>query len=73
MADRQDGGGRQPGKDRQGQGRPDAGAEQDRKREGGQSGGAASEEDIRTPGGNLRYGGGNAQGIPMVPDGEESK
>ncbi len=70
MAEKQDDGTSTAGQDQASRERPDAAAE--RRKEGGQSTEGA-DPSILTPGGNLRYGGGNAQGVPMVPDSEDSK
>jgi hypothetical protein len=50
--------------------RPDAAAE--RRKEGGQSR-EGTDPSVLTPGGNVRYGGGNAQGVPMAPDSKDDK
>jgi hypothetical protein len=71
MAEKQDEGTSTAGQDQASRGRPDAVAE--RRKEGGQSGGEGTDPSILTPGGNVRYGGGNAQGVPMVPDSEDDK
>ncbi len=70
MAEKQDDGTSTAGQDQASRERPEAAAE--RRKEGGQ----LSEEtdpSILTPGGNVRYGGGNAQGVPMVPDSKDDK
>jgi hypothetical protein len=71
MVEKQDDGTSVAGKDQAGRGQPEAAAKQ--KKESEQSGGEGTDPSILTPGGNVRYGGGNAQGVPMVPDSEDSK
>jgi hypothetical protein len=70
MAKKQDGGTSMTGNDQVDRGQPE-GVEQ--KKEGGQSGGEGTDPSILTPGGNVRYGGGNAQGVPMVPNSKDDK
>jgi hypothetical protein len=70
MAEKQDDGTSMARQDQAGQGHPGTA---ERQKEGGQPGGEGTDRSILTPGGNVRYGGGNAQGIPMVPDSEDSK
>jgi hypothetical protein len=69
MAEKQDDGTSTVGQDQASRG-PEAAAE--RRKEGGQSD-EGTDASILTPGGNVRYGGGNAQGVPMVPDSEDDK
>ena len=71
MAEKQDAGTNMAAKGQAGQGQPEAAAE--RNKEGGQSGDEGTDPSILTPGGNVSYGGGIAQGVPMVPDSEDSK
>ena len=71
MAEQQDDGTNMAGKDQASRGEPEAAAKL--KKKGGQAGAEGIDPSILTPGGNVRYGGGNAQGIPMVPDSEEGK
>ncbi len=70
MAEKQDDGTSTAGQDQASRGRPDAAAEW--RKVGGQSG-EGTDPSILTPGGNLRYGGGNAQGVPMAPDSKDDK
>ena len=70
MAEKQEDGTSTAGQDQASRGRPEAAAELEK--EGGQSG-EGTDPSVLTPGGNVRYGGGNAQGVPMVPDSEENK
>ena len=70
-AEKQDDGTSTVGQEQANRERPDAAAE--RRKEGGQSGGEGTDPSILTPGGNVRYGGGNAQGVSMVPDGANDK
>ncbi len=70
MAKKQDDGTSTAGQDQASRGRPEAAAE--RRKEGGQSS-EETDPSILTPGGNVRYGGGNAQGVPMAPDSEDDK
>jgi len=70
MAEKQDDGTSTAGQDQAGRGQPDAA---ERRKEGGQSGGEGTDPSILTPGGNVRHGGGNAQGVPMAPEGEDGK
>ena len=70
MIETQDDGMSTAGQDPASRERPEAAAE--RRQEGGQ----LSEEtdpSILTPGGNVRYGGGNAQGVLMVPGSKDDK
>ena len=70
MAEKQDDGTSTAGQDQASRERPGAAAEL--RKEGGQSG-ERTDPSVLTPGGNVRYGGGNAQGVPMAPDSEDSK
>ncbi|WP_043367241.1 hypothetical protein [Belnapia sp. F-4-1] len=58
------------GQDQTSRERPEAAVEW--RKEGGRSS-EETDPSILTPGGNVRYGGGNAQGVPMAPDSEDSK
>ena len=70
MAEKQGDGTSTVGQDQASRERPEVAAE--RRKEGGQSN-EGTDPSTLTPGGNLRYGGGNAQGVPVVPDNEDSK
>ena len=70
MAEKQDDGTSMAGTDQVDRGQLKAVGQ---KKEGGQSGGEGTDPSILTPGGNVRYGGGNAQGVPMVPDSKDDK
>ena len=70
MAEKQDEGTSMAGRDQVAREQPEAVEQQ---KEGDQSGGEGTDPSILTPGGNVRYGGGNAQGVPMVPDSEDDQ
>ena len=70
MAEKQYDGTSTAGRDQASRERPEAAAE--RRKEGSQSS-EGTDPSILTPGGNVRYGGGNAQGVPMVPDSKDDK
>ena len=70
MAEKHDDGTSMAGKDQVDRGLPKT---VEQKKEGGQSGGEGTDPSILAPGWNVRYDGGNAQGVPMVPDSEEDK
>ena len=73
MADRQNHGPKATGQDQGHPRRRNARAGRDRRKESGRSGGTFTEQAILTFGGNLRYGGGNARGIPTKPDEKQSR
>lgn len=70
MTEKQDDGTSTAGRDQASRERPEVAAK--RRKEGGQSS-EETDPSILTPGGNVRYGGGNAQGVPMAPDSEDNK